>query len=95
MASQGALAKTQAVRGERDYLCHAWASCCPWVCTGSDPSQEKLADLAGLHRTRVSSVGLGKRNVSLINVARLAIALRVSTAELMKSKERGTSSHQL
>lgn len=46
-------------------------------------SQEKLADLAGLHRTYVSSVELGKRNVSLINIERLAIALSVSMAELM------------
>lgn len=46
-------------------------------------SQEKLADLAGLHRTYVSSVELGKRNVSLINIERLAAALGVPMADLM------------
>jgi transcriptional regulator with XRE-family HTH domain len=46
-------------------------------------SQEKLADLAGLHRTYVSSVELGKRNISLVNIERLAAALGVSMAELM------------
>jgi transcriptional regulator with XRE-family HTH domain len=46
-------------------------------------SQEKLAELAGLHRTYVSSVELGKRNISLFNIESLARALRVKMAELM------------
>ncbi|MDQ3635353.1 MAG: helix-turn-helix domain-containing protein [Acidobacteriota bacterium] len=35
-------------------------------------SQEKLAELAGLHRTYISSIELGKRNVSLQNIQALA-----------------------
>jgi transcriptional regulator with XRE-family HTH domain len=46
-------------------------------------SQEKLAALAGLHRTYVSSVERGERNISLLNVERLAIALSVPLAKLM------------
>ena len=46
-------------------------------------SQEKLAEMAGLHRTYVSSVERGKRNISLINIARLGRALGVSLRELM------------
>ncbi len=46
-------------------------------------SQEKLAELAGLHRTYVSSVERGKRNISLLNIERLAHALGVSLAKLM------------
>ena len=46
-------------------------------------SQEKLADLAGLHRTYVSSVERGKRNISILNIERLARALGVSMAKLM------------
>ena len=46
-------------------------------------SQEKLAELAGLHRTYVSSVERGKRNISLVNIERLAVALGVSLRELM------------
>ena len=46
-------------------------------------SQEKLADLAGLHRTYVSSVERGKRNISLVNIDKLATALGVSLRELM------------
>lgn len=46
-------------------------------------SQEKLAALAGLHRTYVSSVERGERNISIVNVAKLAAALGVTMAELM------------
>jgi transcriptional regulator with XRE-family HTH domain len=46
-------------------------------------SQEALAELAGLHRTYVSSVERGLRNISLENIERLARALGVEMAELM------------
>ena len=46
-------------------------------------SQEKLAELAGLHRTYVSSVERGERNISLVNIERLAKALGVPLADLM------------
>lgn len=53
-------------------------------------SQEKLADLAKLHRTYVSSVERGKRNISLVNIEKLAIALGVTMGELMpESKGKG------
>lgn len=46
-------------------------------------SQEKLAELAGLHRTYVSSVERGKRNISIQNIERLAEALGTTMAQLM------------
>jgi transcriptional regulator with XRE-family HTH domain len=46
-------------------------------------SQEKLAELAGLHRTYVSSVERGKRNISIENIERLARALGTRMAQLM------------
>lgn len=46
-------------------------------------SQEKLAELAGVHRTFVSSVERGERNISLLNIARLAKALDTTLAKLM------------
>lgn len=46
-------------------------------------SQEKLAELAGLHRTYVSSVERGERNISLLNIERLALALAVPLSKLM------------
>ena len=44
-------------------------------------SQEELADLAGLDRTYVTSVECGKRNISIVNIEKLAKALKVSLAE--------------
>jgi len=46
-------------------------------------SQEKLAELAGLHRTYVSTVERGKRNISIVNIERLAVALGVTMKDLM------------
>ena len=50
-------------------------------------SQEKLAELAELHRTYVSGVERGERNPSLISIARIAKALRVSLSDVMKGVE--------
>ena len=47
-------------------------------------SQEKLAELAQLHRTYISSLELGQRNVSIVNVERLAEALECEVTELFK-----------
>jgi transcriptional regulator with XRE-family HTH domain len=46
-------------------------------------SQEGLADLAGLHRTYVSSVERGERNVTLETIDKLAKALGISTSKLI------------
>jgi transcriptional regulator with XRE-family HTH domain len=45
-------------------------------------SQEELAFRAGLHRTYVSSVERGERNVALINIERLARALGIDMCDL-------------
>lgn len=47
-------------------------------------SQEELADRADLHRTYISSLEQGRRNVAVHNVVRLAEALGVDPAELVK-----------
>ena len=46
-------------------------------------SQEALADLASLHRTFVGAVERRERNISLDNIAKLAVALAVSVATLL------------
>lgn len=45
-------------------------------------SQEEFAELCGLHRTYISDVELGKRNVSLENIGRIAEALNMPLSEL-------------
>ncbi|MBE6951185.1 MAG: helix-turn-helix transcriptional regulator [Ruminococcaceae bacterium] len=45
-------------------------------------SQEELAYRCGLHRTYVSDVELGKRNVSLENIDRISQALNITLADL-------------
>ena len=46
-------------------------------------SQEDLADLCGLHRTYVGSVERGERNISIRNIAKMALALGVSMGVLV------------
>lgn len=45
-------------------------------------SQERLAEIAEMHRTYVSSLERGQRNVSLENIHALADALGVAVREL-------------
>lgn len=51
---------------------------------GLDYSQETLAEKAGLDQTYISGIECGKRNPGIKNVAKIAKALKVSTAELCK-----------
>ena len=46
-------------------------------------SQERLAEIAGLHRNYVGSLERGERNVALQNILRLASALKVDPGELV------------
>ena len=50
-------------------------------------SQEELADLCGLHRTYISDIELGKRNLSLENIDKIAQALQVKKSEIFVDVE--------
>jgi transcriptional regulator with XRE-family HTH domain len=47
-------------------------------------SQEKLAFKSGLHRTYISDIERGARNLSLQNIEKIAKALGISSSELLK-----------
>jgi transcriptional regulator with XRE-family HTH domain len=47
-------------------------------------SQEAFADLCGLDRTYIGGIERGERNVALVNIEKIARALRLSLAELMR-----------
>ena len=53
-----------------------------------DLTQEDLAERAGIHRTYLSDVERGTRNVSLVNIERLATALSLPISGLFLLVER-------
>ena len=52
-----------------------------------DLSQEDFADMAGIHRTYVSSIELGKVDVGIGVVYKIAEALNLPLSKLLKETE--------
>lgn len=50
-------------------------------------SQEALADAAGIDRSHMGKIERGERNVTLLNVLRIAAALHGSGADLLRAAE--------
>lgn len=55
-------------------------------------SQEKFAELCGYHRTYISIIERGKRNITLMVLENLATALDVSVLDLMSEREHPNNS---
>lgn len=51
-------------------------------------TQEEFAERVGIHRTYLSDVERGTRNISLLNIERVAVALTLSLPELFRLVER-------
>ena len=51
-------------------------------------SQEKLAELANVHRTYVGDVERGERNISVVNMVKVADALRKKLSEVVREMEK-------
>ena len=51
--------------------------------TAQGMSQELLAQKSGLHRTYIGGIERGERNVSLVNIEKLAKALNLSLADIV------------
>ena len=47
-------------------------------------SQEELAEKASLHRTYIGMIERAEKNITLINIEKIALALEVSLEELLK-----------
>lgn len=53
----------------------------------AEMSQERLATISGLDRTYIGGAERGERNVSLVNIARLATALGIRPSQLLEPFE--------
>ena len=49
-----------------------------------DLSQEELADKAGLHRTYIGMIERAEKNITLLNIQKIALALEITICDLFK-----------
>lgn len=51
-------------------------------------SQEELAELAGVHRTYIGMIERAEKNITLSNIEKVAMALKIAPEELLHGKVR-------
>lgn len=68
-------------------IIHAFGARLQKIRKDSGLSQEKLAELSGLHRTYISSLERGSRNPTLITMQTIACALNVEISFLVTGIE--------
>ncbi len=74
-------------RGVPDYISQAFGRVVQRHREAKDLSQESLADIAGIHRTYVSKIELGKVRLGLDIAKRIADALGVPLGRLIAEAE--------
>ncbi len=50
-------------------------------------SQERLAEIAGVHRTYIGMIERGEKNISLANIAKIAKSLNIHIYEIFQRIE--------
>jgi len=56
-----------------------------------DISQEELAHRANLHRTYIGMIERAEKNITLVNMEKIAIALQVRIEDLLKNSNNGNN----
>lgn len=56
-----------------------------------DISQEELAHRADLHRTYIGMIERAEKNITLVNMEKIAIALQVKIEDLLKNSNYGNN----
>lgn len=51
-------------------------------------SQEELGAIVGIHRTYISDVEAGRRNIGIDNLYKISIALKTSLSKLIEDAEK-------
>ena len=63
--------------------------------TGTGMSQQELADRAGVHRTYISDVERGVRNVTVVTILRMCSALNVTPSVFFRLAEKRLNARRL
>lgn len=58
-----------------------------------DISQEELADKASLHRTYIGMIERAEKNITLLNMEKIANALKVKIEDLLKHSNNGKNTN--